>query len=92
MLELVFSFPMTQCMGTLFHPPAVQASLAAALERAETADRLLAETKGEVQHLKEKVDLLTEQAEEEKHERAAQAVQLEDVRVQLQVHMLSFQQ
>ena len=72
--------------------PAVQASLADAMERGETADRLLAETKGEVQHLKEQVDLLSVQAEEEGRQRAAQAVQLEDVRWQLKVHMLSFQQ
>ena len=62
------------------------------MERGETADRLLAEMKGEVQHLKEQVDLQTEQAKEAEGQRAAQAVQLEDVRRHLKVHMLSFQQ
>ena len=70
----------------------MQASLADAMERGETADRLLAETKGEVRHLKEQVDLLNVQAKEAEGQRAAQAVQLDDVRRQLKVHMLSFQQ
>ena len=89
MLDLVFSFPMTPCMGIVFH---LQASLADSMERAETASRLLVNTKAEVQHLKAQVDLQTEQAKEAERQRAAQANQLEDVRKQLKVHMLSFQQ
>lgn len=66
----------------------MQASLADAVSRAETADKLLEETKGEVQHLKEQVDDFTMQAEEEERQRAAQAAQLEDVQQQLKVLML----
>lgn len=66
----------------------MQASLASASGRAETADRLLMETKREVQHLKEQVGQLTMQAEEEERQRTAQAVQLENVQQLLKVLML----
>lgn len=79
---------MTEGTEQPVHLHSVQASLASALGRAETADRLLAETQGEVQHLQEQVGQLMMQAKEEERQRAAQAVQLEDVQQLLKVFML----
>lgn len=66
----------------------MQVSLANAVRRAKTADRIIMETKGEVQHLKEQVEELTAQAEEGERQKAAQVVQLEDVQQQFKVRML----